>query len=106
MGACPSNFVHTAILNLAINAHNAMPHGGTHETRRPGNTREERSDGETHAVETALMMLIVGAPRPLFTRAPSPIAKSAMRRGDVEDAPGESEHIAARMDQGSMLRLQ
>src|SRR5262249_16103752 len=37
-----------------------MPNGGTHETRRLGNTREGGSDGETHAVGAALLMLIVG----------------------------------------------
>ena len=58
-----------AILNLAINARNAMPNGGTHETRRLGNTREGGSDGETHAVGAALMMLIVGA---LCSRPSSP----------------------------------
>jgi hypothetical protein len=29
-----------AILNLALNARNAIPNGGTHETRRLGNKRE------------------------------------------------------------------
>ena len=42
MGACPSNFVHTAILNLAINAHNAMPHG--EHTRRVALETRERGE--------------------------------------------------------------
>ena len=42
-----------AILNLAINARNAMLNGGTHETRRLGNAREGGSDRETHAVGAA-----------------------------------------------------
>src|SRR5216684_927361 len=57
-----------AILNLAINARNAMPNGGTHETRRIGNTRG-RKRWRNSRCGAVLMMLIVGAlcSRPLLT---------------------------------------
>jgi hypothetical protein len=65
-----------AILNLALDARNAMPNGGTHETRRLGNKGER----ETHAVGAALMMLIVGAIRPRFSGRDNGVASSQSGR--------------------------
>jgi hypothetical protein len=43
MGACDQTLLTAAILNFPLNARNAMPNGGTHETRRIGNKRERNS---------------------------------------------------------------
>lgn len=79
-----------AILNLAINARNAMPNGGT-TRRRLGNTREGGSDGETHALGAALMMLIVGAlcSRPLLTLTLSPLCEECNDQRSAPDYLGK-----------------
>jgi hypothetical protein len=72
-----------AILNFAINPRNAMPNGGTHETRRLGKHEGGRKRWRKSGRGAALVMLIVSAlcSRPLLTLTLSHCAKSASRRG-------------------------
>ena len=76
-----------AILNLAINARNAMPNGGTHDTRRIGKHERGSKRWRNSRCGAVLMMLIVGAlcSRPLLTLTLSPLCEECNEERNAPD---------------------
>jgi len=93
-----------AILNLAINARNAMPNGGTHETRRLGNTREGGSDGEAVRSADEIGLLAVELRDPFVVAGPRHDAPMALERVAehrlVDDALGAGVECRRQLLQG------